>query len=298
MVVLLLGMSPTDATSKTPNHVFQITEKILIHLTEINERNFSQTNFNPAEKIPALPRHVYFLAREQWRKVQLLRFMNGLDTSSLPGITISEITPGDVLSVTEALLQDIRELGPAYGLADHAASAPLPSGKKPADVYENLLRISAQLDALGIPATVPNDVYRVADTLLSSMERVTSEAGVRVNIDDVAESNGRSPSDVYNAVRDLSEALERVTKENASLAIKNGVLEIPAKNEAVTPSDVIVALNLVLADTVSLMAVQKTSDTLEMASYSGGKTPSDVYRLVRQSHLLIDSMGSGTPSSF
>ncbi len=284
--------APLLAQEATPNHVFQVTDKILQELQQLNAENFSKAAPVETLQYSTAPRHVLFQIRDQWRKVQLLRFMNGLNSNSLAPATVHQVTPQEVKDNMTQMLMEVQALRSAYGLPASDITAPLPSGKKPADVYAKLMQISAELDALGVPATVPNDVYRVAASISQNLETLAAAKGV--TIDDVAHphSSGRTPNDVYVAALDLIAAMQSLVEQDQSYEIKGGISVPSSKEGAKTPAEVIRVLSRTLADTMAMMHSARVGKTVIIAPYQGGKTPSDVYNSITYARLLVEAMAS------
>ncbi len=281
------------AQGTTPNHVFQVTEQIMLELKQLNAENFSTARDIQAPMDEANPRHVLFLIRDQWRKVQLLRFINGLESNSLPPAVIRDVTPTEVKTQVDRLLIEVQALRSAYGL--EAASdilVPLPNDKTPTQVYANLLRISAELDALGVPATVPNDVYRVAASIVENLDYLAKRENIDTSHIVQRSAIGRTPQDAYYAGLELISALKNLAEMNSELSVQGGIA-IPHSDETKkTPGDVIVVLSRALADVMALMNAADTRPAMLTAPYEGGKTPSDVFNSIMYARHLAEAMAS------
>lgn len=289
----LIGLSaPLSAQEATPNHVYQVTDQILQELKALNSENFSKAGAVKLSNDPTSPRHVLFLVRDQWRKVQLLRFMNGLNSNSLAPATVHEVRPQEVKDYVNKMLVEVQALRSAYGLPPSDIKAPLPSGKKPVDVYANLMRISAELDALGVPATVPNDVYRVAASISQNLETLASAKGVDVSSYTAPASTGRTPRDAYTAALELIGAMQTLAEMDQTYQVKGGLSVPVAADGPKSPADVILVLSRALADTMAMMNSADVGNTVATAPYEGGKTPSDVYNTITYARLLVEAMAS------
>lgn len=295
-ILALCAITPQfgNAQQAKPEHVFQVTQTAVEELRALNGENFTSAATAAAPNAPAMPRHVLFLARDQWRKLQLLRFMNGLETLPLGDVGVRQVTPGEVKELVDRLLAKTRELRPAYGLGESEISVSLVSGKKPTDVYGSLKQISTELSALGVPATVPNDVYRVALTVSQSLNVVAKTRSLEVDVSSLKKEAGKTPADVYLATLDLLKDLADLTTQTTDFSIP-GDVQIPTKKtDAVTPDDVIEVLSRALADIMAVMYVTNTASDLSYAPYSGGKTPADVYREIRYAQLIIAALKGST----
>lgn len=296
MMTCMVFVGGPGAAQQTPNHVFQTTEAIRALLDNLNKANFSDTKYTPEPPASAMPRHVFHMALDVWRKTQLLRFMNGLPTDSADRAPTRAITPGDVNELVISIRAGLSEVYPAYGLTLDLAEPPLPTGKKPADVYANLLLISAGLDSLGIPSTVPNDVFQVADTVLQNTIALAAASGfadVSGDLQSVPNETGKSPKDAYLAALDLLAALDRLTQARPKLAIKGGVTVLTEKTGgAPTPADVIQVLKRAQADLDAMRLASGSESVSAVAPYVGGKTPSDVVYVIRQAEAVIGHVTS------
>ena len=122
----LLAPPAAHAQQATPDHVFQRTEEILLHLDLLNSANFSESAGVEVPSDPTRPRHVLQSARDVWRKLQLLRYMNGLPTASLDPVPAREVTPADVKDVMDRVLSGVVDLRGAYGVDDPVTAPAVP----------------------------------------------------------------------------------------------------------------------------------------------------------------------------
>ncbi|MEP0961762.1 MAG: hypothetical protein ABJQ70_15925 [Roseobacter sp.] len=290
-VVALLFVAIQASAQATPNHVFQKTERIRAILESLNQANYSNDESTMPPPEPAMPRHVLQVTREIWRKTQLLRFMNGLPTSALDPVPVQEITPTQVVIVVDQLLVQLVELKPAYGLMGEIAEVSLPTDKTPGDVLANLLRLSDLLDSLGVPTTVPNDVYQVASSVLLNGIALAESLGIsdaQATVNSVPEVTGKSPKDVYDEALAMFADLDRLTKTQSVLAPKGGIFVPDPQAEKVTPGDVLLKIARAGADINAMRAKSQTEGTSFQAPYLGGKTPSDVMHRVLQVRAVVD----------
>ena len=168
--VVVLGCGwplQASATEITPNNVYRVVDAIHADLALFHDASSLTPAVTEAQHslTPRRPRHVLQKAREVMVKVQLLRKINGLPDTEMPLMPARDIRPSDVLRLVERIHEDLAELRPIFGVGGSPDTIAKPSGKTPSDVYHSLYHVSAQLDGLGIPRVVPNDVYRVALTV-------------------------------------------------------------------------------------------------------------------------------------
>lgn len=291
-LAVMLCTAPSYAHAQTtPNHVYQVTEKMVLLLEEINAANFSKPTYELAQTDPALPRHVLQLTREIWRKTQLLRFMNGLPTEALDPVPARIIRPADVKDTADKIYAQIEDLLPAYGIHELPVAPALPTGKTPTDVLANLKRVSVALDSLGIPATVPNDVYQIATTIVQDALRLaemSSADNAVAAMQSVSIVSGKSPSDAFIAAQDLLEELGALAAID-TFAIKGGVY-VPDRKESIKPSDVMSILLRARAEVNAMRVLIKDTEVSANSDYEGGKTPSDVVYAVLMAQAVVQSI--------
>ncbi|MBO9409290.1 hypothetical protein J7399_17775 [Shimia sp. R9_1] len=287
---LIALAQPSTASGVKPDHVYQVTEALVQELQVLNQENFTKSATAATPDDDAMPRHVLFLARDQWRKVQLLRFMNGLETHGLNQVKVHKVTPAEVKEFVDQLLIEAQDLRPTYGLEESTISVDLQSGKKPKDVYGSLLRVSGELKALGVPATVPNDVFRVAVSIRQSLSAVLAKQGLSINESDLAAESGRTPSEAYHAGLSLLQDLQSLSENDPAFAVPGKITVPAAKSGPISPDDVIVVLSRAYADTMALMNATNAAPHVVFAPYEGGKTPSDVYREIKHAQLILAAL--------
>ena len=180
-------------------------------------------------------------------------------------------------ALVQKTLESVRELKPVFGVDRKAAEAPLPNGKTPTDVYAGLLRAGAAIDALGIPTTVPNDVYRVAMTTTSALEKVLKKRGVKIEPPSTERSSGKKPSHAYKQGIELITALKTASDTNAELKVPGGIVVPAMPDDAVTADHVLDLTGNILAEVSALKAALGITQPTALATVQSGKTPSDVY---------------------
>lgn len=288
-----LGLSsPGFAQQATPNHVFQSVEETRLVLLELNEANFSKSNKTVQAQSGILPRHVYQKARDVWRKLQLLRYMNGLPTQALEPLEAKDISPADVKQLVDKINTAVVDLLPSYGVDGELPKRALPSGKSPSDVYQNLAAVLIELDALGVPATVPNDVFVVAKELTAILRVIADNNSASYALDSLALENGKTPGDVYQLGIDVIADLNQLAEQRTQFQVPGGINVPPSKADGVTPSDVIDLLAHAIADANAIKAALGIKEPGQAVRFEGGKTPSDVYLSLRQARHIIATLAS------
>ena len=179
--ILVLATNFAHAEKITPSHVYQLVDSVDKKLDLFHDADFSQSPDVTIKLAPRKPRHVLQKAQEAYIKVQKLRVLNSLSENPVKPIPVRAVVPADVKESVQRISDDLEALHKIYGI-NNIPEAPLPQGKKPTDVYKHLVRVSTSLDHLGLPAVVPNDVYRVAETLVLDLQKIVQHKGLNLSL--------------------------------------------------------------------------------------------------------------------
>ncbi|WP_282609888.1 hypothetical protein [Pelagibius sp. Alg239-R121] len=282
---------PASAQDATPSHVYQVVDNINAELSLLLEADDSVALVDKSAPAltPRKPRHVIQKAREVFLKVQLLRRINGLPVTELQPFPVRAIKPADVKGMVEVVLTDLRGLREPFAVSADAEPAALPEGKTPTDVYGNLTKTSAWIDGLGMPKTVPNDVYRVALTIVSDLQKVRIARGMTDDIAVESVSSGKKPNQVYKLGVQLLERIGELAK-NERFAISGGVVMPNLREGKITPAHVIDILNNVQAEVVAMKLAVGASDPSDIIAAPAGKTPSDVYDALETALQMVETL--------
>lgn len=277
---LLVFTAQAQAQQKiTPSHVLQSVDNVVGELALLLDANFSDASIPAPTPVQGKrPRHVIQKARQILLQVQLLKQINGIEIKDLEPIAVREIRPADVKGWADKVLVAVRELRAPYKITATAPAAALEAKKSPSDVFQRLLQVEKMVKRLDLPATVPNDVYRVTLSLVDDMRVVARGIGITdAVIWQSRTAKGKSPADAYNASYALLEDLKKLTSINASLNIP-GSIKLPSKKTSgVTPGDVIEVQNTLLAELSSLKNKVQVKQPTKVFPPQAAKTPSDVY---------------------
>ncbi len=294
-IVLVLAGCPGEvgAAAITPDDVYRVTRTINGELELMHESNDSMpiVDIDAPELTPRRPRHVMQKAREVLLKVQLLRRINGLAQNDLPPMPLHEVRPADVKAVVDLIRRDLAALRSIFGVTKAPFSAPNPTGKTPTDVYSDLVRAGEQLDGLGIPRIVPNDVYRVALTIVDDLEKVRIARGVTEAVPTLLGSKDKQPSDVYAKAFEILRALGALTSENPDIEIPGGIVLLNRRSGRIEPAHVMDLLNNILAEISAIKVTVGARSLTEFAPPQAGRTPSHVYDPVSTALVLVETLG-------
>lgn len=290
MVYALCGVA--KAQTVTPSHIFQEGEAINAQLNAFHVANASKADDDPEISAISgrLPRHVFQKAREIVLKVQVLRGLKGLPEQPLPTVEVREITPADTKKLLDLAVSGLQDLRPAFGSPPVPASVALVEGKTPTEAYQALARASLSIDGLGLPPATPNEVYRIALTLVSDLEKVRAHRGITAAVPLPAMAPGKKPADIYEAGYLLLTDLKKLVESKADFAIPQGIV-LPAKRGgAITPAHALEMLNTVLGEVSAVKAKVGATKPSELAPVQTGKSPSDTHRVLMQARAMLATL--------
>jgi hypothetical protein len=283
---------PASAQSVTPSDVYQVVEDVNGELALFHEANGSKPKKD--KKAPALtnrrPRHVIQKAREVLLKVQALRKLNGLPENSVPAFPVREVKPADVKKIVEHVRTDVRELRGKFNVTKPSPASAKPSGKTPTDVYQNLTRASLQMDGLGIPRIVPNDVYRLAMTIIGDLELIRAKRGISGKVAMQTGAKSKKPKHVFHHGFKAMQALEKITTEMPDYAVPGGVVMPNMRKGKIRPEHVMDLLNKLLAEIAAVKVKVGATTPTVLAAAPSGKTPSNVYDAISTALELIETL--------
>lgn len=283
VTALFFGLAITFGTSAhaekiTPSKVFQVTEDILSQLNRMLDANLTKADFTKTRlEIPArMPRHVLQQGLNIRSKIQILKRVNGIKASEITPFPVKEITPGDVLKISEVILGELVEFDKIFGLTPFKKQAKLVDGKTPTDVYTNLLRAETMITQLGIPGTVPNEVYNTAVSVSHEIEFLRIDKGKTTPIEPPSSSIGKTPADAYTLAFYALKGLQGLSKKK-DYTIPKGVVLPKKLRKGITPVDVQQLLIYCLAELSSMKVSAGLSDKLILPPPTAGQTPSTVF---------------------
>ena len=219
--IFVLATSNAATEAATPTDVYNAVDGVIAKAQLLHEANFSSSDASSIQPEGRNPRHVLQLSRTVLDKANGLATINGGATVPVPPIPSREVTPADVLESVRATDEVIAGLLPIFGV-EAAADPTVTGGKKtPNDVYAALYRLSKMIDGLGIPATVPNDVYRIAETITSELEDIVQRSGLPMPAPPKA-SAGKKPKEAYDRAFELVDALQQLLEKRPEFTPAGG----------------------------------------------------------------------------
>ncbi len=283
LLLILIGGSLffaqfAKAQDITPNQVYQVTEDILSQLERMHQSNLTVANLDELNlEIPErLPRHVLQEALNVRFKIQILKRVNGMEISEIALPPVKDVAPQDVYKVVSAILEELIPFDKTYGLKTFKKSAPLPQDKTPTDVYINLLKAQAMITQLGIPKTVPNDVYRLAVAVSDELVKISKAVGKNAEVEAPSPSVGKGPQDAYTLAYYALKGLKSLAKKD-NFAIPKGVILPKRLKKGITPDHVQQVLLYCLAELSSIAVKVGVKEPMVFPEIVGGQTPSSTF---------------------
>lgn len=294
--MLFLGISMAThsvsfAEEITSSKVFQVTEDILAQLNRMHDANLTKPDFSKVRlEIPErLPRHVIQQAMNVRLKIQTLKRVNALEVSEVATPPVKEVTPEDVLGQVNLILEDLIAFDKSYALPAFKKSAKFVDGKTPTDVYANLLKAQAMIVQLGIPDTVPNEVYNNAVSLAKEIDFIRHAQGKMDPVEPPSASIGKQPSDAYTLAYYALKGLMGLAKKK-EYTIPKGVIVPKRLKKDITPDDVQQILLYCLAEASAMKVAVGAKDKLILPPPTAGQTPSSTFDELGLINRQIQSM--------
>jgi len=285
-----LNQYPKQSLLKTPNDVFALSSYILDKITTIKAKKGIHLKAKETTYLYGLePIHVYEKGIESLEKIAKLKMLEGFKPSQVPQSPSTKITPSEVY---ELILRLDDELNLIYKDSFKLSAYRALSNKKyftdktPSDAYNNLWKISYELDAILNQDYTPNETYILAKKIqneIKLLEKFLIGKNIKVIPTHV---KSKKPSDVFQKSIQLLELLQDVKERGNFKSVK-----IILPNEKIkTPTSVYNALRLVSA-TLSEIEVHYSieppyKDILNVKN----KTPSDVYETVDDTIKIISNI--------
>jgi len=289
-----LNQYPKIALLKTPNDVFGLSEHILRKLEYIKVQKGIKIRARETTYIYELkPIHVYEKGIENLEKLAKLKENEGIRASQVPNPTTENITPSEVY---ELILRLDDELGIMYknvfldNIALHSYRAI--SGKKQynkktsSDVYDNLWKISYELDTILNEEYTPNETYVLAKNIESDLLLMQKYfLGKNLSVKH-KKYKVKRPSDVFAKSLQILKKLELIKRRGNFKSAKI----ILSQDEIVTPTSVYNALRIISATISEIDVFYAIPRVQEVSVLTTSKTPTDVYEVVENIEYMLSSI--------
>ena len=234
-----------------------------------------------------LPRHALQKAREVLLKIQALRQLNGLPLQPVPEIPVREVVPDDTKFFLEKMLEGLKDLRPVFGNPPISKPSRVTKEMTPTDNFAALRRAELQVDGLGLPPTAPNDVMRIALSIVNDLELIRAALGITTPVAKPPVIPARRPVDTYDNALGLLVDIKVVTEANPALAIPMGVVLPNRRMGVMKPAHVMDLLGTVLAEISAVKVKAGVMKPTLLAPAQTGMTPSDVHAAVSYARALV-----------
>ena len=289
-----LNQYPKCSLAKTPNDVFALSEYILEKIAYIKIQKGIKTKAKETSYIYGLkPIHVYEKGIENLEKVAKLKKFEGFKESEIPDSPTMKITPSEVY---ELILRLDDELGLIYH--DLLVANPILDSyrellqkkeykkKTPSDAYDNLWKISNELDAILNEEYTPNETYILAKKIEQDLYMMQKYfLGKRERFEE-KKSKSKRPSDVFFKSVKILQTLEFIKKRGN---FKSAKITIP-QDATITPTSVYNALRIISATISEIDVYYEIPQIKEQRGVVENKTPTDVYRVVDICQKIVSSI--------
>lgn len=225
----------------------------------------------------AAPREVFYQALSLLEKADELSFEQTGELGRPVVIPDRELTPGDVHAVVAGALDRILAVATHWDIAKPIAAPDRDSSKRPADVYNAILRLNGQLNLLLDQSLAPTDVYGQVETAIGYaallLERFAGATSLPPSPPLV---RGMRPADVHQRLTACLEPIREVATRLGTSTLRLESMDLSP--EVVKPSDVYDVATLLVSQLSYLNKATGNGRELERERYSERKRPSDVYR--------------------
>jgi dsDNA-binding SOS-regulon protein len=288
-----LNQYPKNSLIKTPNDVYALSEYILKKIAYIKDRKGIKVRAKETTYIYGLkPIYVYVKGLENLEKLAKLKELEGFHPSQIPPAPDTKITPSEVYELILRLDDEIDMLYNKSSINYKLVSYRDYMDKKeyidktPSDVYNNLWKISYELDTILNQDYTPNETFILAKNIQNDVKKL-AKYFTKKNIDiETKTYTLKRPSDVFEKSLYLMDQLQAI-KDRGNL--KSVKVSLP-KDRIITPTTVYNALRII-SGTISEIRVyygiKRSTQEVELVS---DKTPSDVYKIIESTSKVLSQV--------
>ena len=278
-----LNQYPKKSLIKTPNDVFALSEFILNKIAYIKNKKGIKVKTKKTTYIYGLkPIHVYVKGLEDLEKVAKIRELEGFKPSQTPSAPNTKITPSEVYELILRLDDEINLLYPNYNLTAYRdyLNKKEYNDKTPSDVYDNLWKLSYELDAILNQEYTPNETFVLAKKIENDLQEISKFfTGKKITVESHTYKN-RRPSDVFVMSQNLMDSLQEIKRRGN---ISSAKIALP-QDKSITPTTVYNALRII-SGTISEIRIYYGIEERDIdLKKVDNKTPSDVYEVTERAN--------------
>ena len=280
-----INQYPKSALLKSPNDVFALSEQILEKLKCIKAYKGINITSKMTHYIYGLkPIHVYVKGVEALEKMEKLKQLEGYRLSQTPTAPRLKITPSEVYELIVRLDDEVNLL---YSKELKATSFVFSKkqyiDKTPSDAYDNLWKISYELDSILNQDYTPNETYVLAKNIeLDTINLSRKLLGKDFNIV-TKKVESKKPSDVFALSINVLDSLQNIKDRGNLKSVKTAI----PKDKVLTPTSVYNALRIISA-TISELNIYYGVNQIDGKTIDAkNKTPSDVYSVLNHANRVL-----------
>lgn len=224
----------------------------------------------------AAPREVYFEAQALFEKANRLAYEVTGSHEDDPEIHSENLLPAHVWQLVDASLKRILVVRERLGIKKTPKEPREPSSTTPTDVFNAILNVNQQLNALLYRQVAPSDVFEQVTLAISYTERLLKALIVEKRIPNTpAFIADRTPADVYNRLVQCVKLLQGISKDSGVKMLSINVHNLGIYQA--TPSDVFDLSKIIVSEVRHLATLLPGIQEIQ-PYYPGYKTPSEVYQ--------------------
>lgn len=284
------------AAADTPDEVYGVVDAINGELALMHKANGTKpvADRGAPKVTERQPRHLFQKAREVMRKVELLHETHDIESEQVPNFPTHHITPKEVQKFVEHVLEEVRELRPAFGVKAASPKAAKVSGKTSSDVYAYLEKVSHALDGFDIRHTKAFDVYRVALISIHELEQIRAKFGIKKKIKTKRHA-GKTPEDAYKRTFELLADLKHLVEAKKDKFNLPGGIVMPNKRSGkIGAEDMMSMMNYLLAEIAAMKVELGIKTPMQFAMPTSAPVPTNVYDAIDLADLLVKQIEKGS----
>ena len=257
-----VAASTIAAEETTPAHVYQAVVQLGGDVDLVREvMGRPESTIDPWIVVEAQPRHVFYQAQTLFRKANRLavELANAERVGPLP-VPEDEIKPAMVLGVIGRAREQIDAVRGELGIAYRAETPRLDVDRQPADVLQEVVQTSRQLNFLIDRKFRPEDVYgRLEYAAAYVAGALTGDDGEPEYGELPPFESGKVPADVYRRVLECLE-LATVIGERRGVDVLKLNLRRELRRRDIAPADVYDLATTLLSEVAYLTLVLDAKD--------------------------------------
>ncbi len=283
-VIFILFAGNTTAQTQSPAHMFQHTERLLreVHLIR-QAQGVTEPAREPSVQTHKLPLHLYAKSLEVLEKTARAQQALGMSPVEVPLLPVRRLRSDEVFVLLETILKEVRRIKSHHKISGDIEEPEFLSDKSPADVYENLWRVSYLLDALTGPLTA-NHVFRNTQYIRAEIRLIADH--LKVSLPEATPASLPQHITAADVLVEIFQNLYRVATFEQKIGL--AALHPPQfPTGEIIPSDPYDASSLLLTELVRIKVELEITQPVSPLPLPEGKTSTEVYKqvLITEKHM-------------